>query len=481
MFVFNPVTRDRRVLKEASSLRTAGMNVTIVGIHLPRLEHPLDEVTADGTRIIRVPVPMRPEAWRPHPRSMELLRSGIDRRRNRAMRLARHPSTPFGSAIRRLRRPPTARGVARRLAGLGRRLLSLPGAIAYAAWTGVYLGLNSLSGGAIDWLLNVRQRFSAFSRQAAELAPLADVYHGHDFSGIGAALRARRRNASAQVIYDSHELYTEAGTLGSRPRIVKWIIGRFERRAYREADALVTVNRQLAAELHRRYGSKPTVLVHNCPPLWPPDAPRHDLIRQACDVAPDAPVALYQGGLTEVRGIRQITEALLLPGLERLQVAIMGFGPMEDEIRGWASSERFDGRLHLLPAVAPDEMDAWVASADVSLMPNQPENRNEWLSTPNKLFESIAVGVPVVSSDFPMRREIVLGNPEGPLGALCDPVDPASIAAAILSIIDAPPEERDAMRGRCLAAAAREWNWARQEAALLDLYRSLQNGVGAAP
>jgi glycosyltransferase involved in cell wall biosynthesis len=57
-------------------------------------------------------------------------------------------------------------------------------------------------------------------------------------------------------------------------------------------------------------------------------------------------------------------------------------------------------------------------------MTNQPAGMNEVLSTPNKLFESIAAGVPVVTSDFPERRAIVLNPALGPLGAVCDPTDP---------------------------------------------------------
>jgi hypothetical protein len=56
------------------------------------------------------------------------------------------------------------------------------------------------------------------------VAPNADVYHGHDFSAVGAALRARRRHGVGKVIYDSHEVYLEAGTFGKRSPALKWLL-----------------------------------------------------------------------------------------------------------------------------------------------------------------------------------------------------------------------------------------------------------------
>src|SRR5690606_15281325 len=114
---------------------------------------------------------------------------------------------------------------------------------------------------------------------------------------------------------------------------------------------------------------------------------------------------------------------------------------------------------HLLPPVPPDELLPWVASADVGVMVNQPRTLNERLSTPNKLYESLAAGLPVVSSDFPERRRIVSDDPDGPLGAVCDPTDPAAIARAIRSILELDPAARADLRARVLRAAHARYSW----------------------
>ena len=62
-------------------------------------------------------------------------------------------------------------------------------------------------------------------------------------------------------------------------------------------------------------------------------------------------------------------------------------------------------------------------------------------------------------------------------GVLCDPTDPADIARAIRSIIDAPDAERVALRMRALASARREFSWQHQVQELLRVYRE----IGVAP
>ncbi|MGZ6260509.1 MAG: glycosyltransferase, partial [Candidatus Limnocylindrales bacterium] len=95
------------------------------------------------------------------------------------------------------------------------------------------------------------------------------------------------------------------------------------------------------------------------------------------------------------------------------------------------------------------------------------------LSTPNKLFECLAAGTPVVSSDFPARRQIVIDDPDGPLGAVCDPTDSAAIACAIRAILDLDAAARDDLRARCLRAAGERYGWERQMTVLLIEYGRL--------
>ena len=104
-------------------------------------------------------------------------------------------------------------------------------------------------------------------------------------------------------------------------------------------------------------------------------------------------------------------------------------------------------------------------------MPIQPTTLNHRLTTPNKLFEAMAAGVPVVASDLPGMAGIVR---ETGCGVLCDPTDPAAIADGDpLDPRRARTPERAAYRERALAAARGEYNWEAQVEVLLAEYGRL--------
>lgn len=416
MFVRNDVLVDARVLKEAATLRDAGHDLTIVGISRPGAADRIEREPRDGFTIIRVPLPR----WR------------------RWWRWLRAPSRLW-SIIRRGRH-----GEA------GSRMDGL------------------------DWLAMWRFGTLGWAKAAAREAGPADVYHGHDLTGLPAAIYSRRmHNPAARVVYDSHELYvTSAATVG-RPR---WAVGWLDRRERvwaRQVDALVTVSDGYAAELGPRLGLEP-VVVHNCPPRPHGLLVETSLIGEAAGVPAESPIVLYHGGLRAGRGIRELAVAMLEPGLEHAHLVFLGFGPLAGEVEALAADASFGGRIHLLPPVGPLDVVRWVSSVDVAAMAIQATNHSYYLSTPNKMFEAFAAGVPVAGSHFPGFRSIVAENPGGPLGELFDPASAASIGAAIRRILELAPDARAAMGARCRIAAVERWNWETESERLVALYRRLE-------
>jgi glycosyltransferase involved in cell wall biosynthesis len=305
------------------------------------------------------------------------------------------------------------------------------------------------------------------ARAALAVAPPADVIHGMAYMGIPVALGLGRRTG-ARVVYDARDIYTDANNLARLPRPARLLLGRIERRWARRADRVVTVNRPYADVMAERFGVPRPAIVMNCSYRYePPDpAPRRFHDRLGLDAATG--IVLYQGGFSRERGIEQLIDAIA--SVPDALLVLMGYGPLQAELEARAADPSSGGRIRILPAIPPTELLDWVASADVIAMPIQPSTLNHRLTTPNKLFEAMAAGVPVVASDLPGMADIVR---ETGCGILVDPTDPSAIAAAIREILEAPEDERRAWRARALAAAHHTYDWERQMEVLLDEYTAL--------
>jgi glycosyltransferase involved in cell wall biosynthesis len=299
-----------------------------------------------------------------------------------------------------------------------------------------------------------------------ELTEPADIWHGMWAGSLPALSRLRARHGG-KTIYDSRDVYMRSRgfeRLGPFKAPFAWL----ERRWARQADAVLTVNDAYADLLTQQLGVPRPPVVRNTPNRYNRPEPPPDFVRERLGLTPDTRVVLYQGGLMSDRGIEQGMEAIL--SVPNAIFAILGFGNRRDEIVALGTSERYRDRVKFLDPVSPDELLDWTASADVMLMAIQPSSTNHRFTTPQKLWEAIAAGVPVVASDLPGMAEIVR---ELDCGVLVDPTDPADIARGILAILDAPPEKRAAMRERAWRGGQDRYNWESQLDALFGMYRNL--------
>jgi glycosyltransferase involved in cell wall biosynthesis len=321
------------------------------------------------------------------------------------------------------------------------------------------------------WLVGYVRTLRSWGRRAIEAAGPVDAWHAHDLTGLAAIVPFLPRQTP--LVYDSHELFLETGTARRLPYVARRLLRRYERSLVARALAVVTVNDEIARILSRRYRPRRIEVVHNCPERWRAPEGMPLLIRDAANIPQQLPIVLYHGGLTTDRGIETLMDAMLDPSLADAHLVLMGYGSMRDELSQRSRSGPWGTRVHVLDPVPPSELLAWVAGADVGVMPNPGTTWNDRLSSPNKLFECIAAGTPVVVSDYPTMRRIVLDDPAGPLGAVCDPSNPAAVAGAIASIVTSTAEQRGALRARCRRAAADRWNWEAEAAGLLSIYADI--------
>ncbi|MDQ3870787.1 MAG: hypothetical protein M3301_04120, partial [Chloroflexota bacterium] len=286
-------------------------------------------------------------------------------------------------------------------------------------------------------------------------------------------VRAAASRAGARFVYDVADLHTESERLARMPALARAAVRARERRWAREAAALTAVSDAVADEIVRWFGVARPVVVMNCPPAWRPDEPSppvSDRLRVATGVAAERPVVLYQGGLSIDRGIEELVAALDEPPLADLGAAVvlLGYGRLRDPLRRVAEAR--PGRLFVLDAVPPGELLEWTASADVSYVGQPPRTLNWRLNLPNKLFESLMAGVPVLVGEGTEHCRLVSAES---VGRCCDLESPTSIARAAAEMLRAPPRERAELRSRCRTIALEKYNWERQGQGLVELYRRL--------
>lgn len=299
----------------------------------------------------------------------------------------------------------------------------------------------------------------------------ADIWHGMWAGSLPALVRMRRRHGG-KAIYDSRDVYMLSREYSTLEWPIRPVLVALERRWAHRVDQVITVNEAYAGLVAKQLHVPRPLVVMNTPERWTPPEPPPDRIREALGLSPETRIVLYQGQLNTQRGIEQAADAVLdVPGAV---LVLLGFGAREERYKAMTREARYAGRVYHLPAVPPSELLPWSASADVLVMAIQPTSTNHAFTTPQKLWEALAAGVPVVASDLPGMEEIVR---ETGAGAVCDPTSPASIAEALRRVLDAAPGERAALRERALRAAHDRYNWETQAEILFGLYGRLAAGT----
>jgi glycosyltransferase involved in cell wall biosynthesis len=291
------------------------------------------------------------------------------------------------------------------------------------------------------------------------LALQADLYHLHDPELIPIGVKLKRMGK--RVVFDSHEDVSKQ--LLSKPYLNKpmlWalskVFGVFESWACRQLDGVIAATpsiRDKFLAINAR-----TLDINNFPLLHElsADVPWGEKAAEVC----------YVGGISRTRGILEVIQAM---GLVKSGVRLNLCGRFSDSadmracktMPGWQSINEHGfidraGLRHVL------------GKSLAGLVTFHPLS-NHIDAQPNKMFEYMSSGIPVIASDFPLWREVVQGTQCG----LCvDPLDPASIAKAIDYLVQHPVEARQ-MGENGQRAVLQLYNWSAEEAKLLRFYSQI--------
>lgn len=310
------------------------------------------------------------------------------------------------------------------------------------------------SSGRLDRMLNTTGRVYS---QAAVLD--ADVYHLHDPELISVGLKLKR--LGKKVVFDAHEDVPKQ-LLGKHylgpvtKRLLSFLFAVYERVVCRKLDGIITATPNIRDKFLRI--NRNTIDINNFPMFGELEA--------GVGWDSKANEVCYVGGIAAIRGIREVVAAMakLHPRIRLNLVGGFAESDVEMEVRmapGWQQVNP----LGVCDRAGVRDVLARSRAGIVTFLPVP----NHIDAQPNKMFEYMSAGVPVIASHFPLWREIIEGNQCG----LCvDPLQPEQIAAAIDYLIDHPEEARR-MGENGRRAVMERYNWAIEERKLQTFYEGL--------
>jgi glycosyltransferase involved in cell wall biosynthesis len=160
-------------------------------------------------------------------------------------------------------------------------------------------------------------------------------------------------------------------------------------------------------------------------------------------------LVLYQGLIREGRGLPALIEAVRT--IDAVRLVLVGEGDFKAEVQRLA--DPLGSRIAIHPFVPPDDLPPLTACADLGACLIEPRTESLRLSLPNKLFEYLSAGVPVLASPLPEIRRVVERFDIGPLAS---PTESHSIAVALHLALD-PARRATWTAGANAASAAHAW------------------------
>lgn len=341
-------------------------------------------------------------------------------------------------------------------------------ALAAAGWNVTHLcpgaggPLPPVAGVRIETLAGASRlrRLPALYRRAVALRP--EVIHASEPDAWAVALLAGWRGG-ARVVLDVHEHYPSR--LDSR--LPAWLrpAARLALRAAmrgmgRLADAVVLAKDGLAGDFS---AARPRIAVRNHA-LVPENLPRRAH-------RPGPVTLLHLGAIGVARGWPPLLAAMsLMPAATRLLIIGRFTDGSEAAFRAAAATAGLSGRIEIagwMPAEAALARAA--AEADINLVLFQPGEENHRLALPHKLFDGMALGLPVIVPDFAAGVAGIVR--EAGCGLLVEVTNPAAIAAAVAELTD--PARRASLGEAGWRAARGAWGWDAEAKKLVALYRDL--------
>ncbi len=260
------------------------------------------------------------------------------------------------------------------------------------------------------------------------------------------------------LLYDSHEYFTEVPELVNRKKVQRcW--EKIEKCLVPHLPFAVTVNESLSRIYSEKYHI-PFYSIRNLP-----------FKQKQCKKInvdsyfsfPVKHILIYQGALNMGRGIETLIDSISYLNHETVLI-IAGQGDIENELKQRVLNQHLSQNVLFLGRIPLDDLFAYTTTADLGFSLEEPMGNNYYYALPNKLFDYIQAGVPVICSDFPEMRNIINQYHVGKTVPSCNSKELASIINEILHDIQQLTQWKENCR-----TASLELCWEKEKQKLIQL------------
>jgi glycosyltransferase involved in cell wall biosynthesis len=328
---------------------------------------------------------------------------------------------------------------------------------------------------ALNWPFMIQYLNAAMWHYVRAIGPRVLYTFDTGAIGLGHDLRDRLRAEGRPVswVHDFTEhtgghRYCDNRVAGDRPD-EEWrrVATSHEAAHVHHPDHRVTVSPALAEVLAAEYGVAPPTVIMNVPRRSDSSAPSTRTVRSMLKLGPDVPLLIYAGGATPLRGLHTLVAALArLDGIH-LALVIQGRTPY---VRSLAAQARDGGcahRLHFLPYRPPSEVAGFMRDATIGIHPMERYGNGD-VALPNKLFDYLHAGLPVVVSDCPAMADFVTTNA---LGGVFRAGDVDSLVTVVRATLAEAESLRQGIAGR--PELVERYSWESEEKVLAGIFADL--------
>jgi glycosyltransferase involved in cell wall biosynthesis len=289
----------------------------------------------------------------------------------------------------------------------------------------------------------------------------ADVLVSNDLDTLPAVYLASKIKKTV-LIYDSHEYFTEVPELKNR-KLVRRIWEKIESRMLPHIHFSSTVSPSIADAYRKKYGIHMQV-IRNLPfRKLAKAAPEFRLRKQS------EKIILYQGVLNMGRGLEMVIEAMQYT--ENTVLVIIGQGDVETELKELTLSLGLAERVSFTGRITPEKLFDYTVQADLGISLEEDLGLNYRFALPNKVFDYIQAGVPLLVSDLPELKALVL---QYDVGAINNSKTSTELGVLFNHILG--DEAKIQAWKLNLKKAAAELCWENEEQKLVNLYQNAISG-----